>query len=167
MDEQDRQNDADRTLWRRAVPSPGAGASPCPDELELAAWLDGRADADLAGRIESHLAECTDCLRAAEELRATLAAGPMMPPPQVVERAKRLGRGRWRRPAVLWLRAGRWAAVAAAAVLVGYAGFTAGAATREKRQAAEAAVVREATFGLTNGSGEELGDLLALTEVQP
>jgi hypothetical protein len=91
----------------------------------------------------------------------------MMPSPDVVERAKGLARRRATRPGRLWLRAGRWAAVAAAAVLVGYAGFTTGAATHEKRQAADAAVVREATFGLQNGSEGELGDLLALTEVQP
>ena len=81
------QDDADRLLWRRfARPARAAGAG-CPDELSLAAWLDGQAPPGQAEQIEAHLAGCPACLEAVIELRATLAAGPMLAPPQVVERA--------------------------------------------------------------------------------
>lgn len=180
MNERDRQDERDLAAWRWYAPRAGkSGSGECPDELALAAWLDGRARPELADRIEAHLAECPDCLAAAADLRAILAGSPMLAPRQAVERAKALGRTRLRRHAGLWARAGRWAAVAAAAVLVSYAGLAVGEGASRSRQAVQAAVVGEATLGLENGAhddglddenvaGESLEDvLLAIMEVQP
>jgi anti-sigma factor RsiW len=180
MNERDRQDEHDLAAWRRYGPQAAGGVpGECPDELDLAAWLDGRAGPELADRIEAHLADCPACLAAAADLRAILAASPMLAPRQAIERAKALGRARLRRHAGLWARAGRWAAVAATGVLVSYAGLAIGAGASRSRQAVQAAVVGEATLGLENGVhddgvdgqeivGESIEDvLLALTEVQP
>jgi len=169
MNEMNRQDEADRLLWQRYVAAAGReGAGACPDAVDVAAWLEGRATPSLAERIEGHLAGCGKCLQAVEDLRAILAAPPVAAPRRVLERAEALARAA-ARPTVLWLRVGRWAGMAAAAVLVAYAGFAAGVATREGRQAVQAAVVHEATFGLVDGQDDDLlGDeLLALMEVQP
>jgi len=36
-------------------------SSPCPDETELAAYIDGRLAPRLRERVEAHLAECEEC----------------------------------------------------------------------------------------------------------
>jgi len=158
MNDQTPQDRADRQLWRRwAAPSE---AGPCPDEMALAAYLDGSAPADEAERVEAHLAGCDACRHAVAELRSLLAGGPVLATPQVVTRAKsllpaptalaaKLGRRR------TWRRVARWAATAAAAVLVSYGGFQAGSATRIGRNTEQAALVSEMTFGLEEAPGQE------------
>lgn len=49
-----------------------------PEELELAAWLDGISSAEKAREIERHLAECSECREMATEFRAgnLLQGGP-------------------------------------------------------------------------------------------
>lgn len=55
--------------------------SPCPEAIDLASYLDGRARGSRRDRIESHLAACGDCRRAVIDLRRMLGA------PGVPERA--------------------------------------------------------------------------------
>ena len=48
-------------------------AAPCPDEVRLASFSDGRATAEDQHEIEAHLAECRDCLDALLDLRTAEA----------------------------------------------------------------------------------------------
>ena len=145
------ENQEDRQLWRRFSRQRGpGGAGPCPDESDLAAWLDGKASAMLAERVERHMARCGDCLAAVRDLRAILAPS----------KARRV-----------WLGVVRWSAAAAAAVLIAVAGFFAGSATYRSQHRTDAALVTEMSFELVDpqadtvlaGEDEDLDALLAWT----
>lgn len=118
------ENPQDQQLWRR-FSRPRGPAGPCPDENDLAAYLDGQASAAVAARIERHMARCGDCLAAVREIRAVL-----VPP-----KARRV-----------WFAVARWSAAAAAAVLIALAGFFAGSATYRSRHRTDAALVAEMSF---------------------
>jgi len=182
MNESERQDAVDRRLWQRLKAGPPAPAGPCPEGLLLAAWLDGRATAGEARRVEAHLAACPACLAAARDLRRLLDAPPMVAPRAVVDRAKALvgeavgavcaagaGRARAVRLAAGWRGIAQWAATAAAALAVGYLGFRAGQ-TAYGGADPVAALVREASFGLADAAGAATLDeqvLLAFVEGEP
>lgn len=156
MSDAERQDEQDRELWRRVKAQPPASAAPgqaCLDPLELAAYVDGRADQPARDRAEAHLAGCQVCLQALADVRELLAAPAMLAPRHVVERAKalvapqRLDVSAHPRTGRLW-RVAQWAAAAVAAVAVSYAGFEAGSATWRQEQARSALVAREASFSL-------------------
>lgn len=55
------------------------GAAPdacerCPDEIEIASYLDGMMDSAQLERMRAHLALCGKCAKTVEELRELLAA---------------------------------------------------------------------------------------------
>jgi len=165
------QNDPmEQRLWERMSPATPAQAGPCPDPLLLAAYVDGTATDAEVQRIDAHLAACPACMAAIGEIRSLLAASPMLAPKPVLEQAKALV------PAATvtathtrWSAIGRWAAAAAAAVIVGYLGFVAGHATWLSREALADTLVCETSFGLADECRQEPpeGDFLsALKEVE-
>ncbi len=108
-------------LWRQAVAAARPSPSPLPvSALDLAAWLDGRAKEDLAGRVEAALASdptlldtALAALAATSEIddqaseRLTVRARALVAPE--IKQATRSGGwlagiGRWRRSA-------EWAAI--------------------------------------------------------
>ena len=162
MDPRDQQDAEDRRLWGAARRG-ARTAGPCPDANDLAAWLDGRADQAAAERIESHLAVCPACVQAIGELRQLSQGGAMFVPPQVLARAKALVPARGR--SGVWLRAGRWAAAAAAAAVVSLAGWQAGSATVHARRTVDSQAAAQLSFGLeSDDSLLNNGDLLAALE---
>jgi len=62
-----------RRLWRRAAPRPQDGQVAI-DPLDLAAWIDGRADAGLTARVELALAADASLLETALAARAAAEA---------------------------------------------------------------------------------------------
>src|ERR1043165_6999140 len=64
---------------RRSNSEPGeavrafSSAASCPTPLELAAYIDGRANEPLAERIEMHLIRCAQCLAMVRDTRAAHA----------------------------------------------------------------------------------------------
>ena len=114
----------ERELWRRFAGLRGP-AGPCPDENDLAAYVDGAASMALAERIERHMARCGACLAAVRETRAVLVAP---------------------KPRRIWFAAVRWATAAAAAVLIAVAGFSAGSATCRSQHQTDAALVTDMSF---------------------
>ncbi len=156
MSEHERQDEADSRLWQRLAASAGSPSGPCPDATDLASYLDGRSSDETAERIEGHLASCEQCLAAVRELRSLLSPGPVLPPATLIERAKSLvpadaardARRTAGRRDVAWRRMSRWAAAAAAAVLISVAGFRTGLAAGRDPAREEMALVRELTFGL-------------------
>jgi len=156
MSDAERQDEQDRELWRRASaqpPNPSAPVEPCLDPLDLAAYVDARADQAVRDRVETHLARCQACLDALADVRALLDGPAMLAPGRVIERAKALvAPGRLdvsvrRRAGGVW-RVAQWAAAAVAAIAVSYAGFQAGQATWREQEARTALVAREASFSL-------------------
>jgi len=146
-------NPGDRKLWRRFAAAGAAKAGrDCPTAADLAAYVEARCDDAGRDRMEAHLAACPRCLGAVREARALLAAGPMLAPVRLVARAKALvpdsaAAARWR-----W--AIRWAATAAAAIVIGLAGFFAGESTYQTRRTTEAAVARTIAFDLGELDGD-------------
>lgn len=161
--------DGDERLWRRvARGEPG----PCPPPIELAAWIDGRAEGPAVESIEAHLAACAGCREAAAAARALLEeAGALEFVPAAVLEAAR-GLVRPARPAAPyrfagWARAGGWGAVAAASVAVGFAGYRAGSAAPVEPAPREQ-LLGEMTFGVFAPLETDApGALLLAGEVSP
>jgi len=151
-------NSDDRKLWQRFAAAEEAArrpGQPCLDDLTMASYLDGRLDAGRVGAVEEHLAVCAGCRRAAAELRGLLSApATVMPPAGFEARAARVAAPARRREGP-WRRAARISAVAAAVLVVAWAGFAAGRKTSLDRRAADAAVAREATFDI-EPAGEQV-----------
>ena len=67
-----------------------ASASPCPDHMLIASYVDGMATPDEVARVEEHLLHCEDCREGVANLREMLA-DPVEPeplPPAMLERIK-------------------------------------------------------------------------------
>lgn len=85
-------------------------APECPDEHELAAYVDGSLPADTAVKIQHHLAECDFCVRQVGLLSRLRDETPAHPASEfLLARARRLGAGR--RP-VMPVNTCRWATAA-------------------------------------------------------
>jgi predicted anti-sigma-YlaC factor YlaD len=170
MSNREQHDPMEQRLWERMNRARPAQAGPCPDPLLLAVYVDGTATDAEVQRIDGHLAACPACLAAVGEIRGLLAAPLMLAPKPVLERAKALV------PAphitathTRWSAIGRWAAAAAAAVIVGYLGFVAGHATWLNREALADTLVCETSFGLADDCRQEsLEDdfLSALKEIE-
>jgi len=89
----------------------GGAAAPGDDDLDLAAWLDGRVDVATDAQRRARLAVDPAFADEVEALRALLAAPPAAVPVSVVTRARALARS----------ASTHWLARAAAAVLLGSA----------------------------------------------
>jgi anti-sigma factor RsiW len=140
-------NDSDeRQLVERFARGLRQAPASCPSELELAAYADGRASEAEAVRIEAHLALCAKCLEGVIQARQLAAATPAAPS-QLTSRAKALVAG-WRPTSVRrrWRTVASWAAAAAAAGALGFAGLRAGTAASKARQEAAASVGTELSF---------------------
>ena len=157
MDET-RHNDAgERELWRRFARGASQGANPCPDELELAAYVDGLASEAERTSLEAHLARCPLCLEAVVEARRSAGDTVREAAPLVVARAQALVAARQQRT---WRAAAGWAAAAAASIALGFAGLRAGAAMRDHTHA-EARAASEVAFE----APAPYRDLLSTTDV--
>ena len=78
-------------LIRAARETDEAGRDGCPDEQELAEYVDGAVSPDDRTRLETHFADCATCLRLIGLLSQEQQAGPAEPvPPQVLARAEQL-----------------------------------------------------------------------------
>jgi hypothetical protein len=87
----------------------------CPDEVTLAAFVDGRLPESARSRVEDHLAECDSCLdHVASALRSQETPAPEVPAP-LLARARELAASPTDvTPAFGW----RWSAISAAAGLL-------------------------------------------------
>lgn len=179
MNNPDKIDPADIALWRQAgshaPPRDGGG---CPDELTLAAWLDGRTDEAALADIDRHLTACPRCLHMVAELRQLLNGEPVLAPAPVLHRAMAVVPAR----GGLIGRLARWSAAAAAIMLVSSLGFYTGGAThlagtpadiQPGRAVAEVqpdVVVREATAGLVDADEQIMldgDDLLIVVSAWP
>jgi hypothetical protein len=160
------QHGDDRTLWRRVAP-PAPDPARWPSPLELAAYLDGRLDD--ADRVEAAIAGDPDLLASVRDARGALATGPAADvTPRMIEAACRLVRAdaagshapasSWR--IADWLRVGRWAAAAAASILIGIAGYWLGRLAVVDGSPSGSDLVAEASFGVLGEETDE-GDVFA------
>jgi anti-sigma factor RsiW len=148
----------ERRLWERyvAATSGADGAPATPDELELAAYLDGRASPEAMARVERWLEHDPTAPATIRELRSLLAreqASPMLVPPAVMQKATTLVSEPSRAEiSVLTRSLGRvagWSLAAAAMVAVATVGYHGG--TLAAPVAADSAdLATELSFGLTN-----------------
>lgn len=141
----------DRAIWRGHRAARGSAApSPCPDEQDLAAFLDGRAETQ-AERIEAHLVDCARCLEAVLEARQAEGEPlPMLPEP-LRQRLQAIVARETTRRRPLGAVAG-WAALAAALLLAGSTGFVLGMRTFADRRDAAQRMSAELSFGLALGA---------------
>jgi anti-sigma factor RsiW len=184
MSERDPANQRERWLWEHLDPAGPASDEPCPSNLELAAFVDGRDAEQDRRRLETHLASCRDCLEAV--IDATAGRSLEVPPaPQALVAAARTlvptgapasgptapdatsGPGLW----FPWFLVSRWGLIAAASVAVCVLGYLAGEAASSPVGGSSPDVVSEMTFGVIDGSEPDELDLqmlqLALGEVSP
>jgi anti-sigma factor RsiW len=129
--------------------------SGCPELLDLAAYLDGRAREHEAGAIELHLARCSACLEAVREFRQSRSDGEQslaLVPPRVIEHAMALA------PATLspqWWVASRRAAAIAASIAICAVGYQIGGAMASTSASASSADdTATAFFGLLDEDSE-------------
>ncbi len=97
----------DRALWRQAreglaapqagAPAPAEGGT-CPDELTLAAYVDGRLGEPDVAPIEAHLSRCHLCAEAVGAAREVASAAPVEVAESVLARAQALVADPCRRP---------------------------------------------------------------------
>jgi len=149
---------------RRLVSEPGEAvrafsAASCPTPLELAAYIDGRADEQLAERIDVHLVRCAECLalvREARSIQSEQSDSLIFVPPHVLEAAMSLMKGESkqtcgvvggdafqtrtaRRRIALWISITQRGAAAAAAIAIGVLGHHVGASLSTPAALASAA----------------------------
>ena len=134
------------------LPRPTDGE--CLDELALASYLDGLADAREVERVDSHLASCPRCRRSLLDARG-LRGEPAAPEGLLGARARRLVPA-W--PRSRWQRGAGWVAAAAAAVVIGLAGLQAGSAFHRARVRTDGVLLTEITFG--SGEPTPAADML-------
>jgi len=140
-----------RALWRRYRRSRDAAPeTAAPDANLVAAWLEGRAAAHEAARVEAWFADAPGGAEELAALRELVAAPPLAPEAGVA--VSPAGRPPMR-SAAAWLRAlvpaGSWpqaAATAAALVLACWLGFGLGEATYQGGARVSAAVAAELDF---------------------
>lgn len=131
-----------RLLWQKAASRPDGGKAGTVSALDLAAWLDGRADAALAARVESALASDDALLQTA--LAAREAAETAEPAPErllvraramVAPNVVRSRSGFWSGFGS-WQRRFEWAAIGACFLVVASGGFVVGGGLGENIAAA-------------------------------
>jgi anti-sigma factor RsiW len=129
----------DISLWRRfRAEAAGQRASGCPEANLLAAYIDSRTIAPEAEAIEEHLALCTFCMDQVAGVRAIREEPTGSVAEPVLRRAKNLvpPSGARTRSSKVMFRAREalnWAALAAALLVVCYAGFSMGGLTAAAR----------------------------------
>jgi hypothetical protein len=149
-----------RRLWRLAAAHKPAAMRPV-SALELAAWLDGKADAALAARVEQALAADDTLLETALAARAA-SESEEAAPERLLVRARAMvapavvasKRGGLMGQLGAWRRGLEWAAVGACFLIVATGGFWMGGSLSDN--VAEAA--QPATYSLL-GIDEEPADL--------
>jgi len=83
----------------------------CPDEIRLAAFVDGGLEPQDRVRLEQHVADCAHCLGQVSALVRLQDAGLPEVDPELVRRARAMGQPKVR---AQWTLAWRWAAACAA-----------------------------------------------------
>ncbi|MFG0251735.1 MAG: anti-sigma factor family protein [Phycisphaerales bacterium JB038] len=94
MAERTDHNPNEHQLWRRYAEGLGPLSEPCPTELELAAYLDGRLPSAETAWMEGHLALCPTCVETVLEMRTLSGdeAAAFIAPAESLERARALVR---------------------------------------------------------------------------
>ena len=104
-----------RRLFRARPWEPARPGWRCPDEAQLAAFVEGRLAAKDQTKLESHLSDCAACLDQVSFLARRNSSADMPVAPHLLSRARRLVDAEtpaWRTPIV------RWATMAAAAASI-------------------------------------------------
>jgi len=93
----------------------------CPNERQLAAYIDSELDPELLSRLESHLAACKRCSAAVGfGVRAQDTSQPTVVPPALLQKARALGSTPRRPQAMGWRRGPLTAAACLTGALVSY-----------------------------------------------
>ncbi len=146
------------TLWYRARPSwrRAAGVPEAPDDLTLAAYLDGALDEAAAEAVETWMALAPEGLNDIQAIRTIIAAPPLHAPGHAIARAQDIIRARpVQEPAQDgWLsrifagpagnlRPTVWAGAAAAVLLASISGFELGRVGIEHLASLDATVAED------------------------
>jgi hypothetical protein len=170
MTERDRRAERDAELWRRLreearAPAPAEGlAADAPDEMALAAYLDGTLDPPAREALEARLAAAPEALDLLLAARAALAEPDAAAPESLVRRASALvadppGRSLAARLRGLFAPLRQplgWSAAAAGVLVACVVGFQLGQIGYASSDGPDRLEVAEAVFGLEPDEDEIL-----------
>ena len=160
MDEQHSQ--ADQQLWQRAAGSGCALSVACPDQLELASYLDGQLSDPQIESFEAHLADCRECRQAVADARliaAQAAVSTSAAPQRVIESAQALVRQRVQPSARLNWRITRWSVAVAASIAICVWGYRAGMAYTASTDILPERLAWEMSFGVFDSSDDDSDEI--------
>ena len=160
MNEQHSQ--ADQQLWQRAAGSGGALSVACPDQLELASYLDGQLSGPQFELFEAHLADCRECRQAVADARliAVEAADSTSAVPQrVIRSAQALVREPVQPSTSRNWRMARWPVAAAASIAICVWGYRAGMASTAPTDILPERLAAEMSFGVFDSSDDDSGEI--------
>ena len=160
MDEQHSQSD--QQLWQRAAGPQCALSVACPDQLELASYLDGQLSDPQFELFESHLADCSECRQAVADARliAAEAAVSTLPVPQgVIRSAQALVRQTVQPATSLNWRMTRWPVAAAASIAICVWGYRAGMAYTVSTEIPPERLASAMSFGVFDPSDEDSDEI--------
>jgi len=160
MEEQHSQ--ADRQLWQRAAGTGRTLSVACPDQLELAVYLDGQLSDPQVESLEGHLADCRECRQAVADARlivAEAADSTSAVPQHVIRSARSLVRERVQLSTSLNWRLTRWPIAAAASIVICFWGYRAGMAYTDSTDILPDRLAAEMTFGVFDPSEDDSDEI--------
>lgn len=160
MDEQHSQ--ADQQLWQRAAGSGRALSAACPDQLELASYLDGQLSDPQIESFEAHLADCRECRQAVADARliaAEAAVSTSAAPQRVIRSAQALMPQQVRPSTSLNWRMTRWPVAVAASIAICVWGYRAGMASTASTDILPDRLASEMSFGVFDSSDEDSDEI--------
>ncbi len=155
MDEQHSQ--ADKRMWQHAAGTGRALSLACPDQLELASYLDGQLSDPQVESIEAHLADCRECREAVADARliaAEAAVSTSVVPQRVIRSAQALVRQQVQPSTSLNWRVARWPVAVAASIAICVWGYRAGMASTTSTDILPERLASEMSFGVFDPSDE-------------
>ncbi len=160
MNEQHSQ--ADRRLWQRAAGPQRALSVVCPDQLELASYLDGQLSDPQFELFESHLADCSECRQAVTDARliaAEAAVSTSAAPQRAIRSAQALVRQPVQPTTSRNWRMTRWPVAAAASIAICVWGYRAGMAYTAPTDILPERLAAEMSFGVFDPSDEDSDEI--------
>lgn len=150
MNDFNRHKDSDGSLWKRYKRAALKKPDQCPDDIELAAFIEGSLPPAQKAGIEAHLAVCEDCLDTVIEIR-------MQTTEKETSARERIKKSQLKWKHLVYDFSFRWLAPAVATILVIMIAAQFGSKTFNNQSRVHVAVLSSISFDLNNTGGTFAG----------